>query len=1038
MLKRVLLLAVLFASLRSLPAAADEAEFGTLEKSYTAEVRPLVVKYCQQCHSSRQAEADLNLASFPTLADVRKHPQAWMKVREMLETGQMPPEEAKQPGEAERTKLKQWVREYLTVEARALAGDPGRVVLRRLSNAEYTYTIRDLTRLIHIDPAREFPVDGAAGEGFTNTGNALVMSPALITKYLDAAKEIAGHAVLLPDGFRFSPGTTRRDWTNEVLSQIRDFYRDFTDATGGTQVNLQGIISETNTGGRLPLEKYLAATLTEREALTKGSESIAAAAAKHGLNAKYFGTLWNALTGSQPSLVLDRVRERWRAAKLADAAALAAYIAAWENDLWKFSTVGHIGKVGGPKAWMEPVSPLVARQEVRFKIPVPADADEVTLALVTTDAGDGNEHDFVIWEKPRLVAPGRPDLFLSDVRQVTRDLAARRARIFARTSAYLKAADEAAAAQGKADATELSKKHALETETLRAWLDYLGIGGGGPLKVEGHFTSKIGKSAGYDFINGWGTDQTPLLVANSSDQHVRIPGNMKPHSVAVHPSPTLRAGVGWQSPVTATMRAEGKVTHAHPECGNGVTWSLELRRGATRRRLAAGTAQGATEAKVGPIENLAVQTGDLVSLLIGPRDGNHACDLTAVELKIAGAGDNGRTWNLADDVSGDVQAGNPHADRFENASVWHFYTEADKGGESLAPVIPADSLLAKWQAAKETSDREKLAGQIQALLTAGPPKVKESPDAALYRQLAAFGGPLLGGTSAGREENKSEPAPTSAGTLEIGPDPALFGKHPEGGAIDLDSLCVRAPNVIEMRLPADRVAGCEFVATCVLDPKAGAEGSVQLQVLPHKPTSETGLLLSDVKTTVAGGQWTADNRRTSFGTPILVSEKSAARKRIEAAFAEFRDLFPAALCYTKIVPIDEVVTLTLYYREDHHLARLMLDDSQKARLDRLWDELHYISQDSLTLVDALAQLIEYATQDADPKVFEPLRKPFADRAALFRQSLVDSEPAHLSAALDFAEQAYRRPLTPAETAELRSLYGRLRDEELPHEEALRL
>ena len=26
-----------------------------------------------------------------------------------------------------------------------------------------------------LDPAREFPVDGAAGEGFTNTGNALMV-----------------------------------------------------------------------------------------------------------------------------------------------------------------------------------------------------------------------------------------------------------------------------------------------------------------------------------------------------------------------------------------------------------------------------------------------------------------------------------------------------------------------------------------------------------------------------------------------------------------------------------------------------------------------------------------------------------------------------------------------------------------------------------------------------------------------------------------------------------------------------------------------
>ena len=83
--------------------------------------------------------------------------------------------------------------------------------MRRLSNAEYTYTLRDLTGVETLDPAREFPTDGAAGEGFSNAGAALVMSPALLTKYLDAAKEISAHAVLLPDGIAFSAHTSPRD-----------------------------------------------------------------------------------------------------------------------------------------------------------------------------------------------------------------------------------------------------------------------------------------------------------------------------------------------------------------------------------------------------------------------------------------------------------------------------------------------------------------------------------------------------------------------------------------------------------------------------------------------------------------------------------------------------------------------------------------------------------------------------------------------------------------------------------------------------------
>ena len=239
-------------------ASAEEPNAAVLGEAYQSEIRPLMERYCHDCHGAADTvEGDINLAAMTNWDDAAKHPQTWQKVAEMLGNGLMPPEDAEQPTEAERAQLQKWVGDYLALEARARAGDPGRVVLRRLSNAEYTYTLRDLTGVESLDPAREFPADGAAGEGFTNTGSALVMSPALVTKYLDAAKEVASHAVLLPDGFRFSPHTTARDWTDDTLAQIRDFYSQFTDAGGGSQVNLQGIVFDTNQGGRLPVEKYL-------------------------------------------------------------------------------------------------------------------------------------------------------------------------------------------------------------------------------------------------------------------------------------------------------------------------------------------------------------------------------------------------------------------------------------------------------------------------------------------------------------------------------------------------------------------------------------------------------------------------------------------------------------------------------------------------------------------------------------------------------------------------------------------------------------
>ncbi len=989
---------------------------------FDTNIKPLLDEFCLKCHSTVEQKGDFDLEQHASLAAMKKHPKPWQMVLQQLADGEMPPKKKPQLLPEQKAKLMSWVRASLDAIALERAGDPGPVVLRRLSNAEYTYTIRDLTGMESLDPAKEFPVDGAAGEGFTNTGQSLVMSPSLVTKYLDAAKGIAAHAVLLPDGIRFSPSTSQRDWTEEKLAAIRGFYAQFTSIGGGSAVDLQGLKFDTKDGGVLPFEKYLAATLAERDALKSGGKSVAVVARERGLNAKYLGALWTALNNAKPSLVLDGIRARWRDAKPEGSAVIATEIAQWQRALWRFTTVGHIGKRDGPKAWEVPVTPLANAREMRLKIPAPTAGKDVSLYLATSDAGDGAEHDFALWENPRLVAPGRPDLALRDVRAAVAALTTHRERVFSTSAKCLAAAAEAGASPTENNVAQLALKHGVEKIVLAAWLDFLGIGAG-EAWIDGHMTQKAESAQSYDFIKGWTGADALSVVANSSDQQVRIPGNMKPHGIAVHPAPKLRVVVGWRSPVAATMRVEGVAQHAHPECGNGVAWTLELRRGNTRQRLASGIAHGPAAVKIGPVENLAMQPGDLVSVVIAPREGNHSCDLTAVDLTLT---DGAREWDLAKDVSPNILAGNPHTDRLGNANVWHFYSESDNGAGN-GPVLPAGSLLAKWQSSANVDEKQKLAGQVQALLLGGAGGfAKDSPDAALYRDLTSLSGPLI---SAARNELLKNPASPATDGDAYGLDPSIFT-----GA----SLGARAPSVIEVRLPADLVEGCEFVATATLHRETGAEGSVQMQVLTTKPAATPALAPGVAKEQGGKSTWSDGERPVISDSPILVGDASEARKRIEAALDEFRQLFPAALCYTKIVPVDEVVTLTLFYREDDHLRRLLLDDAQTAELERLWAELHFVSQDAFKLVDAFEQLWQFATQDADPSAFTPMREPIKQRADEFRKLLVSTEPRHVAATLDFAERAYRRPLADGEKAQLRELYRKLREQELPHEEAIRL
>jgi hypothetical protein len=1034
--------------------ATRAADSSVLDRDYAASARPILKEYCLGCHSTEKHKGDLDLERFTSFAEVLKHPRVWQGVVEQIGLGEMPPKDKPQPAPAEREQLLAWVNAALDAAAEARAGDPGPVVLRRLNNAEYTYTLRDLTGVVSLDPAKEFPADSASGEGFMNVGNSLVMSPALMTKYLDAAKDIAAHAVLLPDGIAFSPSTSQRDWAEEKLAAIREFYGRHSINGGGSAVNLQGIKFDTKDGGVIPLRKYLEATLELREApglarqdgrprnssrAMLGTPTTRIRQLAADLNAKYLGLLWAAFNDIKPSIVFDPIRTQWRAAKPADVDALTLSIAQWQQTLWRFTQVGHIGKRDGPKAWQVPVVPVASAREVRVKLPSAPAGQDVTLYLSASDAGDGNENDFAVWENPRLVAAGRADLPLRDVRSAVAALNTHREMIFLNAEKSLAAATEVSGWLDNHGVAQLAQKHGVDAVALAAWLDVLGMGAG-QARIESHLTGKMESAQGYDFIKGWTGADALSVVANSSDQHVRIPGNMKPHSVAVHPSPKLRVIVGWRSPVATTLRVEGAVQHAHPECGNGVAWLVELRRGGSRQRLASGTSHGSREARFGPLENLAVQPGDVMAVVVSPREGNHSCDLTAVDFKLS---DGTRIWNLAKDISPNILAGNPHADGLGNAAVWHFYSEPDKGG-GAEPVLPTGSLLAKWQSSARAEEKQMLAGELQQLLAGGAAGLaKDSPDAALYRQLTSLNGPLLSSILRGsrREEAPSEIRNrqhlVASVATSYGLDPTLFGKHPNGATVDTSSLCVRAPSILEVRLPADLAEGGEFVATATLHQETSREGSVQMQALTTKPAA-FGLTAGAVKEQGGKSTWSDGERPVVSDTPILVVDGSAARQRIEGALDEFRQLFPAALCYTKIVPVDEVVTLTLYHREDDHLRRLMLDATEIAQLEKLWAELHYVSHDALKLVDAYEQLWQYATQDADPSAFEPLRQPIKRRADEFRQLLADTQPAHLDGVLKFAEGAYRRPLTTAEQDELRGLYRKLRAEELAHDQAIRL
>ena len=152
---------------------------------------------CYECHGGAKTKGDINLKELATDPKLSEQFELWEKVQDTITNGDMPPPKAKQLTGDEENLVTTWVTGALDALAEAKAGDPGPVTMRRLTNAEYDFTIRDLTGQ-DFRMAREFQTDGGGGEGFSNTGDVLFISPQQLDKYLAAARKITDHASVLP------------------------------------------------------------------------------------------------------------------------------------------------------------------------------------------------------------------------------------------------------------------------------------------------------------------------------------------------------------------------------------------------------------------------------------------------------------------------------------------------------------------------------------------------------------------------------------------------------------------------------------------------------------------------------------------------------------------------------------------------------------------------------------------------------------------------------------------------------------------------
>lgn len=185
-------------------AAGPQQQAGTAATASVSPQRALLDRYCVTCHNGdfvRGTDEPRSLLVSQLRAvglalddvdvdDVAAHPDVWEKVVRKLRVGAMPPQPRPRPDKETYDGFRAWLENELDRAAEANP-DPGRTqAFHRLNQTEYRNVIRDLFDL-DIDVAEWIPADAPDRHGFDNNAGALSLSPALLERYVSAARKIS-------------------------------------------------------------------------------------------------------------------------------------------------------------------------------------------------------------------------------------------------------------------------------------------------------------------------------------------------------------------------------------------------------------------------------------------------------------------------------------------------------------------------------------------------------------------------------------------------------------------------------------------------------------------------------------------------------------------------------------------------------------------------------------------------------------------------------------------------------------------------------
>ncbi len=176
---------------------------------FRSHVMPFFEANCIRCHGPNTSKGTITLHTLDGDLSSGQEVERWELILEMLDNGEMPPEDEGQPSKTDRAAMVKWIDAGLRAYVKSASQVSMVPTARRLTNFEYQNSMRDLLGF-ELNLIDNLPEDPVKPYTFNNTSEFMLMGMEQLDRYKENARRAMASAIVDPEEPEIH--TSRRDW----------------------------------------------------------------------------------------------------------------------------------------------------------------------------------------------------------------------------------------------------------------------------------------------------------------------------------------------------------------------------------------------------------------------------------------------------------------------------------------------------------------------------------------------------------------------------------------------------------------------------------------------------------------------------------------------------------------------------------------------------------------------------------------------------------------------------------------------------------